>query len=84
LVGYSPQDTLLAYYEHSFYTYQERNETMPLDRRQKFQKISDSENTSVSNNGAQNSRGVLSGPALGIGRGCDGLEPMPVGGPKKI
>nr|AFK48599.1 unknown [Medicago truncatula] len=33
----------------------ERNETIPLDRRQKFQKISDSEKAGVSNNGAQNS-----------------------------
>jgi len=24
------------------------------------------------------------GPALGIGRECDGLGPMPLGGPKKI
>jgi len=24
------------------------------------------------------------GPALGIGQECDGLGPMPVGGPKKI
>jgi hypothetical protein len=24
------------------------------------------------------------GPAIGIGRECDGLEPMPVGGPKKF
>jgi len=23
------------------------------------------------------------GPTLGIGQGCDGLGPMPVGGPKK-
>jgi len=23
------------------------------------------------------------GPALGIGGGCDGLGPLPVGGPKK-
>lgn len=33
----------------------ERSETIPLDRRQKFQKISDSEKAGVSNNGAQNS-----------------------------
>ncbi|KAL5053255.1 hypothetical protein RYX36_033937 [Vicia faba] len=35
----------------------ERNETIPLDRRQKFQKISDSDKAGVSNNGAQNSPG---------------------------
>ena len=29
------------------------------------------------------SRSGCSGPALGIGRECDGLGPMPLGGPKK-
>jgi len=27
---------------------------------------------------------LYAGPALGIGRECDGLGPMPLGGPKKI